>query len=183
MRRPRRLRAAIVALLLASAALPAQARDPAHLFDEAVAAYGGGDYATAWFLFWKLAHEGDAAAQFNLSRLYHFGHGIEADLARSRHWLEEAARQGHAAALFSLGQHHHLGLSGPVDLAAARRLYEQAALSGYAPAQFNLALMHELGFGAPRDLAAARLWYGRAAEQQLERARAALQRLETTNRP
>lgn len=173
----------LLAFPLLAGSWQVHARDPARIFDDAIAAYGNGDYATAWFSFWTLARAGDAAAQFNLSRLYHFGQGIEVDLAQSRHWLEAAAKQGHPAAIFSLGQHYHLGLGGPVNLEAARRLYQQAAETGYAPAQFNLALMHELGFGAPRDLATARVWYARAAEQRLERARDALQRLDGTARP
>lgn len=156
---------------------PAAAQAPSKIFDEGVAAYERADYAAAWFGFWSLAQRGDADAQFNLSRLYHFGHGVEEDLGQARRWLEAAARQGHSAAIFSLGQYHHLGLGGPVDLRAARALYETAAEAGYAPAQFNLALMHELGAGAPRDLAAARRWYTRAAEQRLERAREALIRI------
>lgn len=165
------------ALLIAGLAGSAAAQEPGRIFDEGVAAYERQDYAAAWFSFWALAQRGDAAAQFNLSRLYHFGHGVEVDLGESRRWLEAAARQGHAAAVFSLGQYYHLGLGGPVDLQAARGLYETAAEAGYAPAQFNLALMHETGTGAPRDLAAARRWYTRAAEQRLERAREALIRI------
>lgn len=165
------------ALLIAGLAGPLAAQEPSKVFDEGVAAYERQDYAAAWFSFWSLAQRGDAAAQFNLSRLYHFGYGVEADLAQSRRWLEAAARQGHPAASFSLGQYYHLGLGGPADLPAARALYETAAEAGYAPAQFNLALMHETGTGAPRDLAVARRWYTRAAEQRLERAREALIRI------
>lgn len=165
------------ALLIAGLLGPAAAQDSNKVFDDGVAAYERKDYSAAWFSFWSLAQRGDAAAQFNLSRLYHFGHGVEEDLAQARRWLEAAARQGHSAAIFSLGQYYHMGLGGPVDLQSARALYETAAEAGYAPAQFNLALMHELGAGAPRDLAAARLWYTRAAEQRLERAREALIRI------
>lgn len=165
------------ALLITSLAGPVAAQELGRIFDEGVAAYERQDYAAAWFSFWSLAQRGDAAAQFNLSRLYHFGHGVEVDISESRRWLEAAARQGHAEAVFSLGQYYHLGLGGPADLQTARRLYETAAEAGFAPAQFNLALMHETGTGAPRDLAAARRWYTRAAEQRLERAREALIRI------
>lgn len=165
------------ALLAAGLAGPAAAVDSGRIFDDGIVAYERGDYAAAWFSFWSLANRGDAAAQFNLSRLYHFGYGVEKDLAQSRRWLEAAARQNHSAAIFSLGQYYHLGLGGPVDLPAARMFYERAAEAGYAPAQFNLALMHEAGFGGPVDLAVARRWYTRAAEQRLERARDALIRI------
>lgn len=165
------------ALLAASLISPAAAVDTSKIFDEGVVAYERGDYAGAWFSFWSLAQRGDAVAQFNLSRLYHFGYGVEQDLAQSRRWLEAAARQNHSAAVFSLGQYYHLGLGGPVDLPSARSFYEKAAEAGYAPAQFNLALMHEVGFGVPVDIAMARRWYTRAAEQRLERAREALIRI------
>lgn len=164
-------------LLVTGLAGPAAAVDTGKIFDDGVVAYERGDYAAAWFSFWSLANRGDAAAQFNLSRLYHFGYGVEQDLVQSRRWLERAARQNHSAAVFSLGQYYHLGLGGPVDLPAARALYETAAEAGYAPAQFNLALMHEVGYGVPVDLAMARRWYTRAAEQRLERAREALIRI------
>lgn len=147
------------------------------VFDDGVAAYQRGDMAGAWFAFWSLARKGDPAAQFNLSRLYQFGQGVERDLTQARLWIEAAARQGFAPAMFTLGQYHHLGLGVSPNPIEARRWYEAAAEAGYGIAQFNIGLMYETGLGGTRDLVAARAWYARAAEQEVERANEALARV------
>jgi TPR repeat protein len=79
--------------------------------------------------------------------------------------------------MFTLGQYYHLGIGGPANAEEARRWYAAAAEAGYPLAQFNLGLMYEIGYGGERNLATARLWYRRAADQQVERARDALARI------
>jgi len=174
--------AALVAAPLAIGA-PGHAADATDevSIEAGAAAYEAGDYQTAWFNFWTLAQRGNPLAQFNLSRLYEFGRGVEHDPVQARQWTEAAAQQGYPPAMFTLGQYSQLGIGGPANAEEARRWYARAAEAGYALAQFNLGLMYEIGYGGPRDLDAARLWYGRAADQKVDRARAALARLNGPN--
>jgi hypothetical protein len=89
--------------------------------------YLRGDHTSAWFRFWALAHEGHAAAQFNLGQLYREGHGVPADLGLARYWYEEAAAQGHAYAQYNLGIMYERGDGTPADLVEARAWYGRAA--------------------------------------------------------
>ena len=52
---------------------------PAQTFDEAVAAYERGDFATALRGFRSYAEQGDASAQSNLGLMYAIGEGIPED--------------------------------------------------------------------------------------------------------
>ena len=42
----------------------------------------------------RLAEQGDATAQFNLVRMYHFGHGVPQDYVYARMWYNIAASTG-----------------------------------------------------------------------------------------
>ena len=63
-------------------------------FDEAVAAYQRGDYATAIRELRPLAEQGDADAQFNLGTMYGIGLGVPQDFAKAVKWYRKAAEQG-----------------------------------------------------------------------------------------
>ncbi len=67
-------------------------------FDEAVAAYKRGDYATAIREWRPLAEQGNAKAQFNLGVMYDRGLGVPQDYAEAVKWYRKAAEQGHAGA-------------------------------------------------------------------------------------
>ncbi len=55
-------------------------------FDEAVAAYRRGDYATALREFRPLAEQGNADAQFNLGIMYYTGKGVPQDYVQALLW-------------------------------------------------------------------------------------------------
>ncbi len=63
-------------------------------FADAVAAYDGGDYATAFTASLEAAKQGDADAQFLAGFLYMRGQGTRLDLPRAYQWFTLAARQG-----------------------------------------------------------------------------------------
>ncbi len=69
-------------------------------FNEGVAAYKRGDYATALHEFRRLAEQGDAKAQFMLGTMYRKGLGVPQDHARAARWYRKAAEQGVAKAQF-----------------------------------------------------------------------------------
>ena len=109
----------------------------------------------------RAAEQGDAAAQFNLGRMYQ-----SIDIAETAKWYRLAAEQGHAGAQSALGWMYTIGQGVPQDHAEAARWnrqairgYRLAAEQGNAEAQFNLGLQL-----APDDVEAAP-WYRRAADQ------------------
>jgi len=67
------------AVLLVVLAAPAWAD-----WDEGVAAYKRGDYATALREFRVLAEQGDAEAQFNLGLMYDKGQGVPQDYVQAQ---------------------------------------------------------------------------------------------------
>ena len=107
----RLIRRGIVALALL-ATLPGIPVAAGQTFDEAVAAYGRGDYATAVRGFLVHAEQGDADAQFNLGVMYANGRGVLKDEAEAVRWSRLAAEQGDADAQFSLGVMYANGLLG-----------------------------------------------------------------------
>ena len=107
----RLIRRGIVALALL-ATLPGIPVAAGQTFDEAVAAYGRGDYATAVRGFLVHAEQGDADAQFNLGVMYANGRGVLKDEAEAVRWYRLAAEQGDADAQFSLGVMYANGLLG-----------------------------------------------------------------------
>jgi TPR repeat protein len=72
-------------------------------FEDAVAAYERGDYATAYRLFKPMAEQGHAEAQYNLGGMYAEGRGVPQDYGKAVKWFRKAAEQGHAEAQYNLG--------------------------------------------------------------------------------
>jgi hypothetical protein len=62
-----------------------------------------GDVQTALEYWTKAAELGDAIAHYNLSLLYNQGQGVEKDMKKAVHHLEEAAMKGHPYARHNLG--------------------------------------------------------------------------------
>ncbi|KAK1733642.1 hypothetical protein QTG54_015685 [Skeletonema marinoi] len=80
-----------------------EANDPAAMYQEGFKQDGKGDYSSAFEYYTKAAQLGDAEAHYQLSILYHHGHGIEKDCGRQIRHLEEAAIGGHPGARYNLG--------------------------------------------------------------------------------
>ncbi len=114
-------------------------------FDEGVAAYNRGDYATALREFRPLAERGDAKAQYHLGVMYSKGEGVPQDDAKAVKWYRKAAEQGHASAQNNLGVLYFKGKGVPQDDAEAARWYRKAAEQGDAYAQYALGIMYGLG--------------------------------------
>ncbi len=105
-------------------------------FDEGVAAYNQGDYATALREFRPLAEQGDAHAQFNLGVMYENGLGVPQDYAEAVKWYRKAAEQGNADAQFNLGVAYEKGRGVPQDYVQAYMWFKLAA-SKYPPGFFR----------------------------------------------
>jgi len=85
-----------MAMTLAGTALADQ-------LDDAKAAYGRGDYASALRLFRPLIDQGNAAAQFGLGAMYEFGNGVLQDYAEAVKWYRRAADQDDANGQLGVG--------------------------------------------------------------------------------
>jgi TPR repeat protein len=115
----------VAAALLASLGAPAAAD-----FADGLAAYDGGDYATALDEWRALAEAGDAIAQAALAGLHRYGQGVAEDPARAAQWYRRAARQGEAGAQLNLGEMYASGLGLARDLVQAHFWLSLAAMQG-----------------------------------------------------
>ncbi|NQU56821.1 MAG: SEL1-like repeat protein [Rhodospirillales bacterium] len=134
-------------------------------FQEGVAAYERGDYATALRKWRPLAEKGDAAPQFNIGLMYEGGKGVAKDEAQAAVWFRKAAEQGFVVAQNNLGLMYLQGRGVAQDYAEAAKWYRKAAEQGYVHAQYDLGVMYENGNGVRKDEAQAVAWYRKAAEQ------------------
>ena len=79
-----------------------KANDPVGLYQIGVKCRDEGDYEGAFQYWTKAAELGDMKAHYNLSIMYGEGIGVEKDLKKKMHHLEEAAIGGHPDARFNL---------------------------------------------------------------------------------
>jgi protease YdgD len=105
----------------------AQPREP---FEDAMAAYKNGDYATAQQLFRPLANDGREDAQFYLGYMYATGKGVAQDYTEAAKWFRLAADQGHAFAQYALGRLYLDGDGVKQDHVVAYMWFELSAAQG-----------------------------------------------------
>jgi hypothetical protein len=147
-------------ILCASLALPAQAG-----YEEGLAAFLRGDYATALKEWRPLANAGNPFAQAALGVMYSNGHGVPLDHKEAVKWSRLAAEQGNTDAQHNLGLMYYVGKGVPRDHREAAKWFRLAAEKGDAIAQYNLGVMYANGHGVPQDHREAVKWYRLAAEQ------------------
>jgi hypothetical protein len=111
------------------------------------------------------AEQGDAKAEYDLSRMYYYGQGVPRDYAETLRWGRKAADQGYAKAEYGIGYMYYYGQGVPLDYAEAAKWYRKAADHGDAIAQNQLGSMYYHGQGVQKDDAEAALWYRRAADK------------------
>jgi len=154
------LRQTAIGLVLALlVALPATAQD----FQKGLAATKRGDYATALSEWRRLAEQGHARGQHNLSVMYGKGLGVTRDYAEALKWSRMAANQGLAQAQNNVGQIFRIGLGVQKDYAEALKWFRKAAQQGYAKSQGALGVMYSNGQGVPQDYVLAYMWTSLAA--------------------
>ena len=134
-------------------------------FDEAVAAYEHGDYATAYRGFLSAAEQGNANAQVYLGFMYDAGEGVSQDDGEAVKWWRRAAEQGDADAQRILGTLYREGEGVPQDYGEAVKWYRRAAEQGNVTAQLELAYMYINAEGVSQDYIEAAKWQHHAAEQ------------------
>lgn len=111
------------------------------------------------------AKRGDAAAQYEIGRLYAKGQGVWQNYPEAAKWYRRAAEQGHAEAQLSLGILYEEGTGVPLDLSKATYWYRKAAEQGDMRAQMRAGFMYGTGRGVPVNHVQAYLWYSLAAKQ------------------
>jgi TPR repeat protein len=134
-------------------------------YEDALAAFDKGDYATALSLLRPLADQGDPKAQTELGAMYANGQGVPKDYAQAMNWLQLAAKQGFAQAQDNLAWIYFNGAGVPRNYPEAMKWYRLAAAQGLAAAEDNLADMYKKGEGVKEDDAKAAKWYQLAADQ------------------
>jgi TPR repeat protein len=150
---------------LASVSVPFTNLVFAGQFDDAVAAYERGDYASAFRLMKPLAENGDAKAQHNLGVMYDRGRGIPQDHTKAWKWYRRAAEQGFPEAQHNLGFMYYQGQGVPQNYTEAAKWYRRAAEQGMKDSQVNLGLMYYQGQGVSKDYVLAHMWLNLAASQ------------------
>lgn len=114
---------------------PAYAGGEDERLRRALADLEAANYEAAWFRFWDLALEGNAAAQINLAQMYRDGLGIPVEPQMARRWVELAATSDHPLAQYRLGELYESNGKNRLDLKAAELWYERAAAQGFTPAE------------------------------------------------
>ena len=106
-------------------------------FDDGVMAYQKRDYVTALTLFFTLAEQGHATAQFNLGVMYENGIGVIKDFKKAVGWYRMAAEQGYVKAQFNLALMYEDGKWVKQDYVLAHMWYNLAANNGDKSATNN----------------------------------------------
>ena len=124
----------VVAVMLSGAAM-------AGPWEDGLAAYQRGDYATTLKLWRPFADRGDSLAQLILGVMYDKGQGVPQDYAEAVRWYRLAADQGEAAAQTNLGIMYRTGQGVPQDYMLEHMWFNLAAAHGNSFAVKNRALL------------------------------------------
>ena len=100
-------------------------------YEDGLAAYQRGDYATALQLWRPLAEHGDVDVQTTLGVMYANGQGVPPDYAEAVRWYRKAAEQGFAAGQYNLALMYAKGQGVRQDQAAAMTWFHKAADQGH----------------------------------------------------
>ncbi len=102
------------------------------------------------------------------------------DYAKAFQNYSASANYGDVIAYYALGNMYQKGQYVYMDPETALMYYRYAATQNHAPAQYTLGLMYANGDGVARDMAKGYAWLSLAAEQQLEVAKNARDKLAST---
>lgn len=137
-------------------------------FEEGLAAYERGDFATTVKEWKPLAEQGNPTAQHHLGWLYLIGRGVPQDSDAAIRWIRNAAEQGDSDAQTNLGSLYLLGDTIPQNYSEALKWLHAAADQGHPFAQMKLGIMYEDGQGVPQDRVQAHVWFSLAVAQGSE---------------
>jgi len=126
------LQIGFLALVIMAQVVPAHAGP----FEDGVAAYERGEYATALKLLRPLAEQGVAEAQYKLGDMYDNGLGVPQDETEAVKWFRKAAEQDYGLAQFQLGIRYLVGRGVPQDYVLAHMWLNIAAAPGDETAEY-----------------------------------------------
>ena len=110
------------------------------------------EYDIAHDLFYSLASQDIAPAQYELGALYHRGAGVDADVIRASSLYTRAAEQGYAEAQYRLGNMYLMGEGVRQSDSEAVHWYEKAAQQGHTDARSNLSNLQRISAAKTRDV-------------------------------
>ncbi len=113
----------------------------------------------------ELAKRGDAGAEYELSRMYAAGRGVQPSNRERWAWLKRAADHGNVDAQYEIGIALRYGRGVIQDYEHAAKWLERAAQSGSPLAQFELGQMYRGNAGIGIDNVKAYIWLNLAAAQ------------------
>lgn len=119
--------------------------------DAAYQALRNQEYDIAYDLFYSLAGQDNALAQYEIGALYHRGAGVQPDVGRAARWYASAAELGHAGAQYRLGNMYMMGEGVPQSDTEAIHWYEKAAQQGHKDAGSNLASLKRISTAKTRE--------------------------------
>ena len=151
-----------VTLSILASVLPVTAGE----LEDAQAAIGTGDYATALRSLGTLADQDNVQAERLLGIMYVKGLGVPQDYGMAMRWLRLAANKGLPDAQNEVGVLYRQGRGVERNEAEAVKWFRLAAdRGGFVVAQNNLADSYVLGIGVAQDFGEAFKWYRIAADQ------------------
>ena len=109
------------------------------------------EFDVAYDLFYSLAAQDNALAQYEIGALYHRGAGVEPDVARAARWYARAAELGYAEAQYRIGNMYMMGEGVPQSDTEAIHWHEQAAQQGHQDAGRNLASLRRISTAKTRE--------------------------------
>ncbi len=127
-----------------------EANDPVALCHKGTKLCMEGDYTSAFEYYTKAAEMGDFEAHFKLATMYYNGQGVEKNVGKQIHHLEEAAIRGNPNARHHLGWHE---MSNDNAVRAVKH-WIIAATQGYDDSMNSMMDMSNMGFVSEEVLAA-----------------------------
>lgn len=133
-------------------------------YEDGIAAYLRGDYATAMGMLRSLAEQGNAGAQSTLGLMYDIGHGVVQDSAEAAKWYRLAAAQGDKSAQYNLGGMYDSGQGVTQDYVRAYMWFDINVASGNeAAAEDRDAVARKM---TPRQIAKAQMMAHECQQQK-----------------
>ena len=131
--------------------------------NEAMAAYGLRDYATALREFRTQAEKGDGFAQYSIGLMYYYGQGVPQDYSEALNWYRKAAERGDAKAVYSVARMYNAGIGVKQDYIEALNWFRKAAELGHGESQAQLGIIYFVGMQVSRNFIEALKWLNIAA--------------------
>jgi hypothetical protein len=125
----------------------------------------------------KAAENGNASASYNVGHMYGEGMGVPKDYKVAMRWFLKAAEQGSRPANNNIGIMYQDGLGVSKNVHTAVEWYLKTTNQDEKVAQYNLGRVYE-NDDEIKDIQIAIGWYKKAADNNDEKSKAALERLD-----